>query len=340
MTGETVLSQRIQSLGIPVFHLNMKRGFPDPRGFINFIRILLKEKPAILQTWLYHAGLLGVLGAKIANIKSLVWNIRCSELNKEDHPRSLFWIIWIMAKLSKMPEAVIVNSSSGRLCHENLGYKPRHWETIFNGFDTGKFCPSHQARFDFRKTLNLEPRAPLIGLVARYHPMKDHRTFLKAASLLYARKPNVHYVLAGDGITINNRELVRDIEGYQLSEVIHLLGERLDVHKINAALDIASCASYSEGFPNIIGEAMACGIPCVSTGVGDASFLIGNTGRIVPSRDPDAMADAWTDLLSMEEEDRKALGKSARERIVSLFSMEKIAKQYEELYCKINEAYQ
>lgn len=169
-------------------------------------------------------------------------------------------------------------------------------------------------------------------LVARFHAMKDHANFLKAAGQLHEVRPDVHFILVGHGIDEGNPLLREQITSLGLDGYVHLLGERNDINTIiTAALDIAS--SYGEGFPNVIGAAMACGVPCVVTDVGDSAYIVGNTGPVVPPRDPRALA--WDRVLSMSEDDRQALGLSARERIVSFFSIDAVTKQYENLYYEI-----
>lgn len=335
MTDKGTFGNRIESIGIPVFALGMQRGLPNPIGLLRLLRLLKKEQPQILQTWLYHADLLGIIAAKIAKIQSIIWNLRCSELDKNDHPKSLFFILYLLAKLSRIPKAVIINSKTGQLFHERMGYKAINWKLIPNGFDINLFRPSNDSRIIFRQKLGVSEQTFLIGLVARYHPMKDHLNLLKAASLLFKIKPDVHFVFAGQGVDERNKGLVETIKEIGIASNVHLMGKRKDIQYIISALDIAVSSSYSEGFPNAIGEAMACGVPCVVTDVGDSAYIVGDTGIVVPPRDPHAMANALEKLLSMGAEERSALGLAARERIISHFSIEAVTKQYENLYYEI-----
>lgn len=335
MTDVGTVGRRIKDLGIEVHTLNMRRGIPNPVAMCHLLNILRNRQPHILQTWLYHADLLGLLAGKLARVPVIVWNLRCSELNKNDHSRFLFLTLQMLTKLSHVPKAIIVNSKTGRLSHEGLGYKPARWETITNGFDINLFSPSQDTRSSFRKSLRLPEQTPLIGLIARLHPMKDHANFLNAASKLHKRRPDVHFVLVGQGINKQNTSLMKQITALGLHKHVHLLGERDDIAAITAALDIASSSSYGEGFPNSVGEAMACGVPCVVTDAGDSAYIVGETGFVVPPRDPCALADVLNKLLSMSSEERQALGLSARKRIVSFFSIDAITKQYENLYYEI-----
>jgi glycosyltransferase involved in cell wall biosynthesis len=174
----------------------------------------------------------------------------------------------------------------------------------------------------------------LIGFIARHDPMKDHPTFFKAASELLQERENVHFILAGNGVKPENRSIAMQISDIW-KDHFHLLGEREDIEKITAALDIASLASHGEGFPNIICEAMACEVPCVTTDVGDAAFIVNNTGYVVPTRDSRAMAGAWKVLIDLGEERRRELGLSARKRVMAHFELSKVVKEYEGFYTSL-----
>jgi glycosyltransferase involved in cell wall biosynthesis len=183
--------------------------------------------------------------------------------------------------------------------------------------------------------MSLSAGAVLIGMIARYHLVKDHATFLEAASLLLKSHNQVHFVLAGSGVDMNNAQLRELLSRYDMSPHVHLLGHRKDIARLSAAMDIVSLSSYCEGFPNAIGEAMACGVPCVATNVGDSALVVGDTGLIVPPRDPYALADAWKELIDMGIEHRQTLGMRARQRVVEKFSLDTIASQYETLYTEL-----
>ena len=183
--------------------------------------------------------------------------------------------------------------------------------------------------------MKLDSEAFLIGVVGRYHPVKDHANFLHAAGILERTWPNVHFVLVGCGMDHTNSELVALIRQIGINKKIHLLGERTDVHYVTAALDIASSPSRSEGFPNVVGEAMACEVPCVVTDVGDSAKIVDVTGIVVPSRDAQALAYGWGKLIKMGAEARRKLGIAARKRIQDNYSLSTIAGQYEDLYHKV-----
>ena len=170
---------------------------------------------------------------------------------------------------------------------------------IPNCFDTDVFSPSEEARQTILQELGLSSSSTLIGLIGRYHPMKDHYNFIRAADHLSKSHSDVHFLLVGNKVDVDNKELTDFIKSRNLTSKFHLLGERKDINRLTASLDIASSSSYfGEGFPNVIGEAMACGVPCVVTDVGDSGWIIADTGLVIPPRDPEAMASAWRELLN------------------------------------------
>lgn len=163
--------------------------------------------------------------------------------------------------------------------------------------------------------------------------MKDHANFIQAAALLLKDRSDVHFILAGTEVNSENHSLQQLIQNLEISNHIHLLGERKDISRLTAALDIASSASaYGEAFPMVVGESMSCAVPCVVTDVGDSAWIVGNTGKVVPPRNSEALANAWKELIEMGEEYRQALGKAARARIIECFGLETVVSQYEAVY--------
>lgn len=243
-------------------------------------------------------------------------------------------LIRLGAWFSKFPVNNVFVSRTSKIQHEALGYCTKNSCTIPNGFDTDLFIPSKQARLAIRSLLNLSEDSCLIGLMARYHPMKDHANFIRAAALISKDFPNTHFLLAGTKVDRENQFLQQSIPS-ELADRIHLLGERSDMPCLTAALDIAASSSaYGEAFPLIVGEAMSCGVPCVVTDVGDSSWIVDSTGRVVPPRNPEALANAWKELINLGIEGRESLGRSARTRIIQYFAIDSIVSQYEALYEK------
>jgi glycosyltransferase involved in cell wall biosynthesis len=335
MTDTGLVGKKIGQSGVKIFSLDMPKGRVSPTGFIKLLKLLKREKPDILQTWMYHANLLGIISGKFFFPSKVVWNIRCSNVEFDRYKKMTYWVMKVSAWLSSYPLAIIVNSHKGSEYHKAFGYHPKKWEIIFNGFDVNHFNRDPAAGKELRRELGIEAEKIVIGLISRFDPMKDHETFLAAARILCQNRPEVCFLLAGEGVNPENEFFVPYLADSQLKGRLILLGYREDIPQILNALDISTSSSSGEGFPNIIGESMACGIPCVVTDVGDSSFLIGGTGISVPPRDPTALAEGLENLIAMRESDRWDLGTSARERIFRLFSIERITGQYEELYYRI-----
>ena len=325
------VAESIRRAGVRVHEVGFDPGRLQPIKMARLVRLVRQTRPHVMQTWLYHADLAGLIAAALAHVPNVAWNVRCAELDSGDHPSSTFWLLRVLAKASRWPAAIVSNSVAGKRAHEQLGYTSRRWRIIPNGFDTDVFRPDAVAGIALRHELGTPVEALLVGLLARFHPMKDHTTFLRAAALVAAQMPDAHFVAAGRGVDDNRvlRQLVRDL---RLDHVVHLLPERRDPSAFLAALDVAVSSSYGEAFPNVIGEAMACATPCVVTDVGDSAAIVDGGGVVVPPRDPDALAGGITRILKLEAETRTSLGYRGRERVIAEFSLRHVARQYEELY--------
>jgi glycosyltransferase involved in cell wall biosynthesis len=266
---------------------------------------------------------------------ALAWNLRRSGVTPRDLSLGTWLIVRVLARLSSVPDVVMVNSEAGRLAHLGIGYHPRRWEVVFNGFDTSLLKRDMDARTAVRDQLRLPSETPVIGHVARYHAAKDHASFIRAAMLIGARHEGVHFVLVGRSITPNNRALAHLIHASGFGHRFHLLGEREDIARLTASFDIACSSSITEGFANTIGEAMACGVPCVATAVGDSAALLGDGGFTVPPGDPVALSEACCRLLAMRPDERANVGARGRARISAEFSLKRAIARYEGIYAEL-----
>jgi glycosyltransferase involved in cell wall biosynthesis len=334
LTDYGSLGNNIKNLNIPVYKIEMKAGFPNPFKVWRFIKLIRKINPELIQGWMYYGNLAALLAKWfLSNRVSLIWNIRHTPDDLKKEKRLTALIIRLGAKLSRYSDCIIYNSKVSEKKHELLGYNNQNKKIIPNGFDCEQFKPLDNTNTKLRHSLGLKKDTLLIGLVARYHIMKDHVTFLHSASKLNKTYPEVHFVLVGQGVDKNNHLLIKLIEDLKITRNVHLLGERMDVDEITAGLDLAcSSSSWGESFSNAIGEAMACGVPCIVTEVGDSAWIVGETGMVVKPGDRDTFTEAMIKLIKMSSEERLALGKLARNRIIKHFSLNLVAKQYEEMY--------
>lgn len=333
LINDLTLADRIEPLGVPIRVIGMKPGLPDPRGVAALARLLRRERPALVQTWMDHSNLIGGLAARIATSAPVVWGVHHSNHLPGYTKRTTLLTVWACARLSRwVPRRIICCSEHARSVYAARGFSAPRMTVIPNGFDTSLYRPDPTARAQVRGALGLGDDVPLIGLVARFDPFKDHATFVRAAGVLKDRLPSAHFLLCGEGVDANNGAITELIDTLGLAGRCHLLGPRRDIPRIQASLDIATSSSISEAFPLVVGEAMACATPCVVTDVGDSALMVGDTGRIVPSRDPEALAQGWFELLSLPRDERVRLGEAARRRTLERFDLTAVTRRYEELY--------
>jgi len=334
LTDYGSLGNNIKNLNIPVYKMEMNAGFPNPYKVWGFIKLIRKINPELIQGWMYHGNLAALLAKWVLfNHVPLLWNIRHTPGDLKKEKRTTARVIRLGARLSAQPDRIIYNSKVSAQKHESMGYSDKHKNIIPNGFNCEQFKPFDNAKSKLCHSLDLKEDTLLIGLVARYHIMKDHVSFLHSAGKLNKTYPEIHFVLVGQGVDKNNHLLIKLIEDLKIRKNVHLLGKRMDIDKITAGLDVAcSSSSWGESFSNAIGEAMACGVPCVVTDVGDSAWIVGDTGIVIKPRDEEALTKAWIELIELGSEGRARLGRSARQRVIEYFSINIVVKQYEDLY--------
>jgi glycosyltransferase involved in cell wall biosynthesis len=315
------MADLVRPVASRVTSVEMRPRLRDLPAILRLRRMLRESRPDVVQTWMYHADVVGGLAAKTSVDAPVLWNIRSGSLET----KRVGALVRLGATLSRRVPARIVGCSERALAfHAALGYDASRFVLIPNGFELDRFAPDLEARSDVRQELGLPAHALLVGMVARVDPIKDHAMFLAAAARVRQELPDVNFVLCGDGVL----ELPP-------APHLHRLGRRMDIARITAALDLACSSSYGEGFPNSIGEAMACAVPAVVTDVGDSAALVGDTGRVVPPRDHDAFAAALFDLLRLDPAARRELGQAARARVAEHFEIGTIARRYESLYREV-----
>lgn len=323
------VAEAIRQDGWPVRSLGMsRRGLPA--ALPRLASWLRESRPHVVQTWMYHSGLIAGAAARAAGSPPVVWNLRQSDLDPSLNQRTTVVAAHLSGRLSRvLPRAIVCGSQRALEFHRELGFAADKLLTIPNGIPVPR--RDETARPWLREHLRLPADAVLVGRVARFHPYKDYRGLVEAAGIV-ARRHGAHFVFVGAGLDEQNTELGSWIAAAGLEGRVHLMGERHDVARINGGLDLACSSSLGEGFPNVIAEAMSAGVPVVATDVGDSREIVAHTGRVVAPGDPVALAAAMDEMLSLPPAQLRALGSSARDRIVTRYSLPAMGAAYSALY--------
>lgn len=330
LTGIDEFGLKIKALQIPVYALS--KPIYTLQGMRELYILAKQLRPDLLQSWLYHSDLVALILSFLLKSK-LCWNIRSYKVFKYSILTAM--LVRVLALFSRVPDAVIINSIASMNYHHKICYRPNRWEYVPNGFDPNIFKRKSELKNDIRTELDIASHSNIVGMVARYSIEKDHESFLRACSLIHKVLPSVQFVMMGNGVDQLNLRLTHIIDELDLHDCVHLLGVRLDVPAIVPYFDIACSSSIDEAFPNVIGEAMTAGVPCVVTDVGDCAMVVGDTGRVVPLGDPKYISDACLELLSLPETERRDLGYQARIRAIKEFSIQKISAKYDDIYLSI-----
>lgn len=328
------IGEQIAALGVPVHAAGVFGATSLVPGFWRLARLFRRLRPQVVQTWMYHGDLLGSLAARLAGSAPVSWGIRNSTLVPGQSRSSTILVARACALLSRrLPARIVSCSEVARDVHVALGYATERFVVIPNGFNLGAFHPDANARTSVRRELALPDEAPLVAVIGRFDPQKNHLGFLRSAGRLHADRPEVHFLLAGLGLDRSNTALRNAIREQGLEQVVHLLGLRNDTPRLMAGSDLLALPStYGEAFPRVVGEAMACGTPCVVTDVGDSGLIVGDTGLCVPPGDEAAFAAAMRTLLAMTPSARADLGHRARQRVQENYDIVAVTRRYEELY--------
>jgi glycosyltransferase involved in cell wall biosynthesis len=334
LTGQGPVSKDIRALDIRVQELELRRWGQGPGSLWKLFRIIRDYRPDLVQTWLYHADLIGGLAARLSSRGRVVWGVHHTLTTANSLKSATFLVARLNALLSRfIPARIVCCSQTALETHARLGYREDKMLMIPNGTDITRFRPDSPAGSRLRSALGLPERAKVIGMFSRFHPQKDHHTLILAAGILLEEMPDVHFLLAGEGIDNDNRQLKDWIANAGVADNIHLLGLRQDTPLLYAALDVFTLSSsHGEALPLVLCEAMACGIPCVATDVGDAARVLGDTGLCVPVNDPASLSRAWKAILDGPDSEYERLSHAARKRIEDHYDFDLAAVKYNHLY--------
>jgi len=335
LTSLGAIGQQLKNIGVEVQVMGMRTLLDMPRIFYQLVRSIRMSRPDIVQTWMYHSDLLGGLAARIAGNRNVIWGLRGTAIPQTG--LSITKIVVLLCSLFSryIPKVIVCCAESVREAHVNLGYNKKKMLVIFNGYDLTHFKINRTLKKQVRRELGLQDEDIVVGIIGRFDPLKDYKNFVAAASTLSSKIKTVKYLMIGRGIDSENHILNEWICESEYSQRFILAGEHSDISSYLASMDIFCLSSCKEGFPNVVCEAMACGVPCVVTDVGDAAYIVGKTGIVVPARDAEALSDGIYQLLIMDRIKRESLGLEARARITENFSIEKILPTFKSLYSDI-----
>ncbi|WP_295625079.1 glycosyltransferase [uncultured Nitrosomonas sp.] len=316
--------------GITVHQLNMPQGRVTISGMVKLYRLIRSLKPDVVQTWMYHADIVGGVLARLAGVNRVFWGVR-SALEPGKSRRSTIAIAHLNARLSHwIPAGIVCCAERARETQQTLGFDIDKLVVIPNGYDLNHFKPDTTTRLRLREEWGVDHDMALLGMVGRFNPLKDHENLLRALTLLKQRNILFRCVLVGHGLDADNVQLVAWLEQYNLRNEVLLLSQRSDVPAVMSALDLHVLSSSNEAFPNVLAEAMACGTPCVTTDVGDAAFIVGDTGWIIPPSDSVQLAGAIQSALATRGNitDWQIRCEAARMRVIENFSLKKMIAAY------------
>lgn len=274
LTDTGVIGNDLETHGIVVHSLGMKSLFSIPKTFLRLRKLLMKLSPDVVQTWMYHADFLGGLAAKSVGIKKIIWGIRTTDVTKGASKLTVV-LRSLCAKLSYwIPSDIVCVAYAAKDTHAAVGYDSRKMKVIHNGFELDKFVVTDADRCQIRKELNLTEEDVVVGSVGRFNAVKNQRLFVEVAKYLVPRYPQLKFMMVGRDNDPENKELMSWICQNNLEGSFRLLGQRHDVAKCIKAMDIFCLHSKTEGFPNVLGEAILLEKYVISTNVGDVKYLI------------------------------------------------------------------
>lgn len=330
LDSEGDMRERFLQANVELHVFNFKR--TPLREMWRLTNLIRNMRPAVVQTWLYHADLLGGIAARLAGCRNVIWGIRTTNVTKGGS-RSIRVIRRACARLSHwIPTSIVCAAEAARLAHIQLGYCARRMVVISNGFNMDLLQADVQEVAALRRSCGFEPDSRVIGMLGRFNPDKDQRNFIHAAAKLARQYPQAFFLLVGRDCSASNAALMTWIAATGVPNRFVLLGERADVAVCLAAMDYFALPSRTEGFPNVLAEAMAMRRPCVSTDVGDAAVVLGDCGVLVPSEDATALAKGLSSLLDLLPEQLQELGGRAHARIAQEFSMATCVRRFEDVY--------
>lgn len=304
-----------------------KKGRWDLFGFLWRLRCFIGvHKPDAVYSFLGVPNLSSFAMRLLGTGVPIIWGVRASDMDMSQYGLLARLCTKVETLLSPFADAIIMNSEAGKNHAASTGWSTGKASVVPNGLDVDAFRPQREIGVQVRDEWGIQPEDILVGLVGRLDPMKDHGTFLQAAKRAAEANPRLRFVCIGDGPL--RESLVSETARLGLGDRVIWAGVRSDMPEVYNAIDICCLSSITEGFPNVLGEAMATGTPCVSTDVGDAALILGDTGLTVAQKNPQALAEA---LLGMAGRIDAGDVPDTRSRICELFSLQRMVERTERI---------
>lgn len=322
--GGGPLEERLAAAGVPVLALGKRSRWDLLFFFARLRRCVRRLRPRVLYSFLGSSNVFAALLRPGVPQTRVVWSVRSSNVDLGRYGRVDRWQFRIEAWLSRIPHRIVVNSRAGLEHAARHGFHRAGMRVVYNGIDTALFRRDEEKRRAMRRAWGIPEGQRLIGLVGRLDPMKGHAVFLRAAAGLVQGGQPVHFVCVGDGSAGFSNQLRRLCAALGIAAKVDWRAAQGDAAAVFNALDVCTSASLSEGFSNVIGEAMACEVPCVVTDVGDSAHIVGDAGIVIPPADPAALTAAWQQLLAAPPAALRERGARARARILAEFPLEKM----------------
>lgn len=336
LMGRGVYADRLEQTGACVHTLNFPRGGVTLAGMVKLFRLMRQIQPDVLQTWMYHADMIGGLIARLAGVRAIAWGIRHANLDPAHNSRTTLAIVRLCASVSGwLPRKIVSCSEQATRVHQAVGYCANKFIQIPNGYNLAHLRPDSGARAAVRAELGLADNAFVLGMVARFDVQKDHRNLIQALGLLKRDGMAFVCVLVGVGMDSANTTLRTWITEAGVADNVRLLGPRTDVPAVMNALDVHVLSSLGEAFPNVLAEAMACGTPCVTTNVGDAAVIVDNHGWVVAPQDAGALANGLLQAHASLAGGRlawQARQAACRAHIMANFELEQMCQRYRQAW--------
>ncbi|PNK60505.1 glycosyltransferase family 4 protein [Psychrobacter sp. FDAARGOS_221] len=331
LTDLGIIGKQLQHEGIAIHYLGMSSLKSLPKTIYQLQNLLKKMKPDVVQTWMYHADFLGGLAAKSIGIKNIIWGIRTTDVSQGASKLTVY-LSKLCAKLSYIiPNTIVCAAHVSKDYHISIGYDKSKMTVIPNGFDLKALSTTTEAGLEIRRQNNLKETDVVIGSIGRFNPVKNQKLFIETAAELVKEKPNLKFIMVGRDNTIHNKELMSWIKSYDLEENFRLLGQRSDIPQCLKAMNIFCLHSKTEGFPNVIGEAVLTETPCASVNVGDVTVLL-DKESITKSNDKYELIRIINSHLTTPKNILEEKVKLNKEQVEKNYSIENIIEKYHDLY--------